>query len=209
MRMTQARPDSQGIVFASQGYGPLLEREYVAEIEGSDCPPEHIGHLVRTEFLRFAPPETARFRCDDRCEGEALEVGDDLGIRLALIGDCRVRVVHLDETSLTLRTLDGHPEAGRITFEGGRSPEGRPTFRIRSRTRANGLLNLAGFLVMGKQMQARCWINFVGNVAEACGGQVLGAVKVRTHVAEEGPADRPGGPDEPTGAIASRDRDDD
>ena len=189
---TMARPDERGVVYASQGFGPLLMRDYFAVIEGADCSPEQIGEMMRTRFEEFAPEETAAFRC-----GGQLDVGDEIDIRLALLGGCRVRVVHVDRCSLTLRTMKGHPEAGRITFGGGRDEQGRPTFRIRSRTRANGLVNLTGFLVMGKQMQARCWINFVGNVAEACGGRVDRAVKVRTTTVEEEPADRPGGPDEP------------
>lgn len=194
----QAQPDPSDIVFASQGYGPLLEREYLAVIEGSTLAPEQIAERVRSHFVSFAPAETARFCCQSRGEGESLRVGDVLDIELSLVGTCSVRVVHLDDLSMTLRTKQGHPEAGRITFSAGKDPHGLTNFRIRSRTRANGLMNFAGFLLLGKQMQARCWINFIGNVAEAVGGRVLDAVKVRTRVVEERPADRPGGPDEPT-----------
>jgi hypothetical protein len=197
-RLTQAHPDEQGIVYASQGYGPLLKREYVAVIDGSDCTPEALADRVRTDFTAFAPRETARFECEERAEGEPLCVADVLDIRLSLVGSCRVKVVHVDDRSLTLRTMDGHPELGRITFASGRDDQGRLRFSIVSRTRANGLANFTGFLLMGKQMQSRCWINFIGNLAEACGGKVLDAVKVRTEAVEEAPADRPGGPDEPT-----------
>ncbi|MEW4567604.1 DUF1990 family protein [Tautonia sp. JC769] len=197
-RLTRARPNDEGIVFASQGYGPLLKREYVAVIDGSDCTPEAVADRIRNEFTTFAPRETARFECKSRGKGEPLELGDVLDIRLSLVGSCRVKVVHLDDRSITLRTMDGHPELGRITFVSDRDDRGRVRFGIVSRTRANGLANFTGFLLMGKQMQSRCWINFIGNLAEACGGRVLDAVKVRTVAVEETPADRPGGPDEPT-----------
>lgn len=200
-----ARPDDRGVIYASAGFGPLLMRDYFAAIEGADdCTPERIGELIRCRFEEFAPTETAHFRRDKRTK--ALEVGDELDIKLALLGRCRVRVVQGDERGLTLRTMAGHPEAGRITFAGGRDDRGRPTFRIGSRTRANGLPNLAGFLVMGKQMQARCWINFAGNVAAASGGRVERAVLVRTLVVDETPADRPGGPDEPVFPIVEAGR---
>lgn len=198
IRLTRARPDDRGIVFASEGFGPLLEREYVAVIDGATCTPEDLAARIRREFVTFAPPETARFCCNEREDNQPLEVGDVLEITLSLVGRCRVMVVHIDERSLTLRTMDGHPELGRITFATGLDEHERLTFRIQSRTRANGLANFAGFLMMGKQMQSRCWINFIGNVAESCGGHVLDAVKVRTKPVEEQDADRPGGPDVPT-----------
>jgi hypothetical protein len=125
-----------------------------------------------------------------------LQVGDLLEIELALVGNCAVKVVHVDGLRLTMRTLEGHPEAGLISFSAGRDDQGRSFFEIRSRTRANGLLNFAGFLLVGKQMQARCWINFIGNLVESLGGRIPGAVKVRTRVAREQPTDRPGGPAE-------------
>jgi hypothetical protein len=197
VRLTQARPDEAGIVFASQGYGPLLERSYVAVIEGAKLTPESILDRVRSEFVCFAPAETARFCCRSRGEGQALQIGDVLEIELALVGNCAVKVVHVDDLRLTMRTLAGHPEAGLISFSAGRDEQERPTFEIRSRTRANGLLNFAGFLIVGKQMQARCWINFIGNLVESLGGQIIGAVKVRTRVVREQPSDCPGGPAEP------------
>jgi hypothetical protein len=41
-------------------------------------------------------------------------------------------------------------------------------------------------------MQARCWIRFIGRVAEACGGRVAGRVRVRTRKVAEDPDDRDG-----------------
>ena len=48
----------------------------------------------------------------------ALEVGDELDIRMRLAGAARVRVVHTCKCSITLATLKEHAEAGRITFAG-------------------------------------------------------------------------------------------
>ncbi|HEX8202599.1 MAG TPA: hypothetical protein VF590_19125, partial [Isosphaeraceae bacterium] len=82
------------------------------------------------------------------------------------------------------------PEAGRITFGADRDEQGRLRFRIRSRTRASGVMNYVGYLLMGKQMQSRCWIRFIDKVAEACGGRIVGRVRVRTRKAAEEPGDR-------------------
>jgi hypothetical protein len=121
-----------------------------------------------------------------------LEVGHELDIRIALVGRCRVRVIHFDERSLTLRTLTGHPEAGRISFGAGRDEQGRLTFQIRSRARASGMLQYLGFLLLGKQMQGRCWIRYIQRVTKACGGHIEGRIRVSTRRVPEEPTDRPG-----------------
>lgn len=190
------------VVYASEGTGPLLERVYMAVVEGTGITPEVLARAVRERFERFAPSETACFRRPDREPGP-LDVGDEMAIKIALLGDCRVRVVHVDERSVTLRTLKGHPEAGRITFGAYRDDKGRPAFRILSRTRASGLTSYLGYLVLGKQMQSRCWIRFVDRVVTDCGGRVAGGrVRVRTRKVGAEPADAPGA-DAPTFACAA------
>ncbi len=201
---TEVQRDLAEVVCAAQGAGPLLERDYSAVIDRATCQPEQIGYMIRARFEEFAPPETAVFERSRRgrkgkdkgksrevVKKPPLEVGDELVIRIALRGRCKVRVVHTDERSLTLRTLKGHPEAGRITFGAGRDDRGRLTFRILSRTRASGLLNYLGYLVLGKQLQSRCWIRFIERVAEACGGTIVEPIRVRTRKVCECAEDRP------------------
>jgi len=181
----------KAFAYASEGSGPLLERDYSAVIEKSRFTPEQVGALLREKFEAFAPPETASFQ---KAGGQRapLAVGDALEIRIALMGKCEVRVVHTDDRSLTLRTVKGHPEAGRITFGADSDDGGRLLFHILSRTRASGLVNYLGFLVVGKQMQSRCWIRFIDRLAGECGGRIAGRIRVRTLKVDEGLEDRPG-----------------
>jgi len=196
MNDASVKSELKEIAYAATGSGPLLQRDYFGVIEGSQWTPEKLAEEVRTHFVDFAPKETAAFECPGR-EGKALKVDDELKIHISGIFPCKVRVVHCDDRSLTLRTLDGHPEAGRITFGAGRDEQGRLTFRIRSRARAGGLLHYIGFLLLGRTMQGRCWIRFIGRAAEAGGGRLVGPVHVRTERVEEEPADC-GKPDMPT-----------
>lgn len=184
------------IAYATTGSGPLLQRDYLGVIEGSDWTPETMAEEVRKHFVDFAPQETAAFEYPEG-EGKALKVDDELKIQISGILPCKVRVVHTDPRSLTLRTLDGHPEAGRITFGAGRDDRGRLTFRICSRARSGGLLHYVGFLLIGRTMQARCWIRFIGRVAGSSGGRLVGPIRVSTERVEEVPADC-GGPHLPT-----------
>ena len=195
---------SHDVIYAGDGRGPLLKRHYWGLIGDTDATPEDVAKLVREQFPRFAPPETAIFRREDGPDGKPLELGDELNIQIALVGECRVRVVHCDARSLTLRTLKGHPEAGRITFGADRDEQGVLRFRILSRTRASSWVNYAGYLMLGKQMQSKTWIRFVDEVAKAAGGAVIHAVHVEgPDVIAEEPADC-GPPDLPTFDTGAR-----
>ena len=185
------------VVYAAAGTGPLFQRDYSGTIRGGSRSPESLAKLVRERFVEFGPPETAAFALDGGEKGEPLAVGDEMSIWIGGVMPCRVRVVHVDELSLTLRTLGGHPEAGRISFRAEREGDGRLAFRIRSRARAGGLIHYLGFLVLGRTMQARCWIRFIGKVAEACGGKLEGPIRVKTARVEPEPADC-GSPDQST-----------
>ena len=122
--MTATATEGSELVYATEGTGPLLERDYWAVVEGTGVTPGGAGRRPSASGSRGSPrTETACFRRDGECSGP-LEVGDEMDIRIALLGDCRVRVVHVDDQGLTLRTLKGHPEAGRITFGADRDDEG-------------------------------------------------------------------------------------
>ncbi len=197
MATETAAEEVRDLQYASEGTGPLLQRDYWAAFRGVDRSPEQVIEAVRSRFCDFAPPETAAFRlCGEDCDGP-LDLGSEMEIHIRPLALCRVRVVHRDERSLTLRTLAGHPEAGRITFGSYRDDAGTLAFRIRSRTRQAGLLHYLGFLLIGKQMQSRCWIKFIGRLAEILGGQVEDTIHVRTRTTRDRPADW-GAADEPT-----------
>jgi hypothetical protein len=136
--------------------------------------------FVRDHFVELPPPSLVVF---ERCDGDGtLEPGDELDIRILLAGAARVRVVHLDACSVTLATMAGHPEAGRITFGAYRSDDGRVIFHIRSRARASTAANYVGFLFGGDPMQTSTWTDFVTNVALTRGVGVAGCVHADTIV---------------------------
>jgi hypothetical protein len=174
---------------ATRGVGELLQRDYVIVIEGSAYTPEQVVEMLRRNFPRFSPAELARFT---RPSGEVgpLDVGDTMHIRIRGRGECGVIVSHLEPHSLTLRTLGGHPEAGRISFGAYRDAAGRLVCRIRSRSRLRDLVQYAGYRLLGKPAQTETWDTFLERVAETCGGRVLGKVLTSTDRVTESDADR-------------------
>lgn len=182
--------NGKNVTFASDGWGPLIQRDYRVVIADSKLEPEELTLRVQTRFPEFSPPQTATFCRTERHEDEPLQVGEDMNIGIALKGGCQVRVVHTDDRSLTMRTIEGHPEAGRITFSADRDEDGHVIFTIRSRTRAADFLSYAGYFLIGKQMQARTWTRFLENVVRESGGTQVGSIEVCTRQVEEREADR-------------------
>ena len=170
-------PSELEVFPASQGAGPLLQRDYWAVLTGSKCPPEDILRSVAKRFPDFANPLIAAFSF---VQPPPLEVGHEMKIVIQGYGECHVRVAHKDEHSITLRTLEDHFEAGRITFGAWRE-NGETVFKIRSRARTRSKPHSWGFAAGGHRMQKELWLEFVGNVAKSCG---LEAIEVQEETEE-------------------------
>lgn len=179
----------RGIQLATEGKGPLLQRDYVVVLEGSACSPEEAVEKLRSDFPLFSPAELARFTRPVG-DGGPLAIGDTMHVRIRGEGECGVKVTHLEPHSFTLRTLQGHPEAGRITFGAYHDEAGRLVCRIRSRARERNRLLLDGYLMGGIYAQTRVWVTFLERLTAACGGRVLGRVLTSTDEVEELPEDR-------------------
>ena len=176
-----------GLMPATRGYGRLLQRDYWALIAGCKLSPPALMEAIAARFCELPPADLVRFsRTGDSGQ---LAVGEVIDIRIRLAGACRVRVVHRDAQSLTLATLAGHPEAGRITFGAYRNRVGRVVFHIRSRARSSTEARYLGFMTAGEPMQTSTWTDFVAAVALTFGDGVDGAVHVETTtIADEGDA---------------------
>ena len=171
---------------ASRGVGPLLQRDYWAVFEDCSLRPSEIIAYVRTHFCELPPKAVVAFTAPG-----GIEFGLDLDIQILPARQCCVRVVHQDAQSFTLGTLDGHPEAGRITFGAYRNPKEDVVFQIRSRARSAGLTERIGFLAIGDAMQTHTWTEFITNTAAAIGARIRGPIHAESNEVEERPDDGP------------------
>lgn len=167
------------LFFARRGVGPLLQRDYWGLIDACRLTPEELVDFVACHFEKFVPAEAARFTRTNPPR-RALSVGEDVDVRIRGAGNNQVRVIHVDARSFTLGTIEGHPEAGRITFGAYRNDYGDVVFHIRSRARASSRRNYAGFLALGEALQTNCWTGFVNAVACAAGDCVVGPIHAVT-----------------------------
>lgn len=162
------------------GAGPLLQRDYWAVIRECRCSPSQVMEMVASRFCELPPSAVVSFSRPDADGPQPVEVGEQFDIRIKLAGDARVRVIHTSPCSITLGTMLGHPEAGRITFGAYRNDAGDVIFHIRSRARSSSIWTYCGFLVGGDPMQTESWTVFVNNVAAVCGNGVEGEVHAET-----------------------------
>lgn len=180
--------DSEGLQLPQEGAGPLLQRDYWAVIRHCHHRPTDIMDWVARRFDELAPAELCVFEREDAArEGTALEPGDLLRVRIHGAGTFRVRVIHKDRQSLTLATLPGHPEAGRITFGAYRNDYGDVLFHIRSHARSGSPIHYWGFVTAGEAMQTNTWTEFVLRVAASTGEGVVGVIHADTRVLREEP----------------------
>lgn len=183
-----AAPQAETVRPASEGAGPLLQRDYWAVVRDCRCSAPEVAALVRERFPDFPPKELVVFTRED---GAApLQVGECLGVAIRGAADTAVRVVHADDHSVTLGTVEGHPEAGRITFGAYPNARGDVVFHIRSRARSGSRLHRHGFLAAGEPMQTNTWTDFIDRLAHAVGEGVVGAIHADTREVEEEEADR-------------------
>lgn len=178
----------RGLILASEGAGPLLQRDYWGVIENSQETPEGLGTILAEDFCRFAPEDLVKFARVDGKE-EPLEPGVELNVQIRLAGECGVRVIHRDAQSITLATLEGHPEAGKITFGAYLNDHDDVIFHIRSRARSSSKTRYAGFLAIGEPMQTNTWTDFVDSVAHDVGDGIIGSIHAETTEIDDEPDD--------------------
>lgn len=185
-----SREEQRPTQLAPEGVGPLLQRDYLIRLRGSACTPEQVIDLVRQDLPRYSPDLLARFSRAAADTGP-LEVGDTLHVRISGAGHAAVIVSHRDSRSLTVRTLEGHLEAGRNTWGAYYDSEGRLVCRIRSRSRIRDWPRAAMYhWLFGKHAQAKIWSTYVERLGEACGGERVGEVEVTTEEVDDSSADR-------------------
>ncbi len=166
-----ASENSKDIQTTASGHGPIWLRDYRVVLEQSTLSPQEIVLLMRSEFSDFAPPEIARFEREPsqgNNQGKPVEVDDEMIVHITGAGTCSIVFIHVGEQSFTMRTLDGHFEAGRITF-GAYLDNGQTVIRICSRARSAGSTHHVFYVLLGRTIQEKMWHIFLTRVAERCG----------------------------------------
>jgi len=162
----------------SDGAGEIYHRRYEVDLENSERPATEIVRLMKRHLAELTPSILAHFEKSNGSE-DALRVGDEYEITMLGPWNGAVRVAESTPTSFTFVTLEGHPEAGRITFSaaGGEGAPMRAQIESWARARDAAVATAYGTLGVGKQIQTEAWITFLQRLCTLAG--VDGTPKVR------------------------------
>jgi hypothetical protein len=177
------RSSSLPMQLTESGSGPLHHKRYAVTLSGATVPAEVLIRMVGRNLASLSPEALASFE-KTRGVPWMLSVGDEFDITIAGPWNGGVRVVHVDEYSFSMVTLEGHPEAGQIQFSARpiRAASGAHTisFQITSWARSrDGLVDLA-YAAGGKYFQESTWVSFLEGVVKLAHGEIAVPIQVTT-----------------------------
>ncbi len=170
---------------AHGGSGALFHRQYEVVLTGTthSCP--GLLCLMQHHLAELAPSMLAHFEKTSGSDDQ-LRIGDEYEITMLGPWNGAVRVSESTPLTFTLITLDGHPEAGHITFSVAEdtSDPGSKRVRIESWARARDAVVAAayGTLGIGKQMQTEVWITVLQRLSVLAGVERAPEVRIATEV---------------------------
>lgn len=182
--------DDAAVQRASAGIGPLYHRRYEIAFTDADLDCRTLIRELRRDPNAATPGEISRFERVGGRAGTPLEAGDEMIVRLPGPWDGPVRVVEASDAAFTLVTLDGHMEAGQITFSAETNARGWTVFAIESWARCGDELFdlLYHRLPIARELQLHMWSHFCERVVRIAGGITMTNVALHSCTAEVDPA---------------------
>ncbi|MEA2154877.1 MAG: hypothetical protein QOE11_1017 [Solirubrobacteraceae bacterium] len=161
--------DMQGV---EAGYGPLMHRSYVARVREAKLAAADVIERFACRPNCASPTALATFVKVKGEEGE-MHVGDEFTVRMPGPWDGPVRAVEVGPTHFSFVTLDGHLEAGRITFEARDLAPGCLEVSIEAWARGGDRVSNLLFdrLRVNKEVQLHMWTSVLERLIKLSGGR--------------------------------------
>jgi len=161
-----------------QGFGPLWHKTYRARLVAVEVSPAAVAALLKEGLSELWPDGNRLY-----LPPPGVVPGAAGFIHLTLPGgaplETGVRVLHADQESFTLITLEGHLQAGWITF-GAFDDRGCTVAQVQSVGRTGDPLYEAGFRLFGHAHQERFWHATLDALGRQVGTRVrVESIKVR------------------------------
>ncbi|MBK8022480.1 MAG: DUF1990 family protein [Chloroflexi bacterium] len=167
-----------------RGAGPLYVRAYHVDIDHPALEPEALMQRIVEDINTYSPGELAQF---EKTKGDPahIAVGDEYFVHITGPWNGPVRVIQVTPTAFTFVTLEGHLEAGEISFSALEHPDlpDAIRFRIQSWARSSNRVTDLFYRTLGisRFAQTTMWSYFCQQVVETSGGEQIGGIEVMTH----------------------------
>ncbi|HSK17826.1 MAG TPA: DUF1990 family protein [Longimicrobiales bacterium] len=149
-----------------EGVGRLQRRRFRVDIHGSGISARELLQRFADGFADIVPFEAAA----EPGTPTRLRESATLTLELPARGHVQVRVESIDEQSITLATIEGHPLAGIVRFRFQDRDNGSIRFTIDVVERPATRLDQISMAIIGTAAQTRTWKQTAENVASAAGG---------------------------------------
>jgi hypothetical protein len=179
--------DRDGVQRPSAGHGAAFRRRYTVRVERPVLNAKELMSVVLNDPNVACPLEIARFE-RALSASQALEVGEEMRVRLPGPWNGPVRVVHVSDSSFRLSTLRGHMESGEIEFRAS-DHDGSLLFEIESWVRSSSATFdfLYDRLGIARELQLDMWAFFLERVAQVSGGTAAQGIDVHTQRCQDHP----------------------
>ncbi|MEP6730432.1 MAG: NAD-dependent epimerase/dehydratase family protein [bacterium] len=167
---------------SNDGIGSLKRKRYWADIARCNCTPETLFTQLLVHFNDVMPVFVDA--AVEPTSSNELREGAVLTLSLPMRGHVQVRVTALEERSVALITLVGHPLAGAVRFLSERRGDG-VRFQIEVYDRAANLIDLVAMRTLGDRLQNHTWEKVVENVVERSGGVTEAGVESDSETLDE------------------------
>jgi len=165
------------------GSGSVFHRRYEVELTGVSTDSAALLRLMQRHIGELSPSLLAHFE-KSTGRDDLLRVDDEYEITMLGPWNGKVRVSESTPESFTFVTLEGHPEAGHITFSVSRSPSDACCVCIESwaRSRDGVVATAYATLGIGKQVQTEAWVTFLQRLSALAGGSGTPQVRITDEV---------------------------
>jgi uncharacterized protein YbjT (DUF2867 family) len=155
-----------------EGVGKLKRRRFSIDIEDSRFDAKGLFAEFREHFADVVPFEAAA----EPGSPTSIDDHDTLTLELPARGHVQVRVEQIEDRSLTLATLEGHPLAGVVRFAARDTGPRAVRFTIDVVERPASRLDQLSMAVVGNAAQKRTWMNTAKSVCDLAGGRSASGV---------------------------------
>jgi hypothetical protein len=158
-----------------KGFGPLWRKTYRLRLEGLDVTPEQVVANWKANFPKYQPPENRFYPTMAGIRpGELIFIDGKVppfpGMPAFLPVSSGVLVLYADETSFSIVTPEGFPEAGYNTWSAYRDPDGVTVAQVQTLARTADPLYEFCYRVLGVSAhQDHIWTHVLTSLAGALG----------------------------------------